>query len=321
MDSIRRVYSKIPDSGLYTQHNNKKEFYKLFNKFKVFCSYLMDSTKDDQQYKLMYDISQIEHTIETQSPEWKTLKQLLLNTNVKRTKFRHIKKKMKKLKKYPEVQKLYKTILQKYNLTPLYKEQKEHNQLTGTKSRTIGSTFEETSFPQILPIIASTLNIPINKLTLLKNVDIYLNDQHISEIDAIIVKDNQLIAVAEIKRNFDDIGHAHHQLTRTFKTLAKNYTIKNHQITTKQPIKNPIKKSFIITQFDPTTTYYNVTSRINRELLARLWKMNTANCNNELKFFFYYFKQKTLNQLNTTQTIKHYEDNNVIDNIILLTDN
>lgn len=148
---------------------------------------------------------------------------------------------IKMTKNFPDVIDIKKkTMLEKKNLqhTQEYKQLVDKIKSKGSEYQKIGNDFEQNVYNNLLQHISNILNINIDKLTILKNTDLYIkkniihtnqsedfNDinqwNHIGEIDAIIMKGKEIVAIVEIKKAFDDIPDGLFQIKRSHCTISQ----------------------------------------------------------------------------------------------------
>ncbi len=119
---------------------------------------------------------------------------------------------------------------------------------------------------------------------------IHYNKIDLGEIDAIIIKDNVVEAICEVKKSFDDIPDAYFQILRTYKhILSKNPNITlEGKLPDKTSIminisdlelkahRTPIELSYIYTNFDENTKITNIQSSLKHKLarIIACWTLN-----------------------------------------------
>ena len=118
----------------------------------------------------------------------------------------------------------------KLQKTDEYKKLVKKISQIGKKYQKLGRDFEKKVFDQLLEKVSKTKDIPIDKLKLLKNPSLYIFDTDsseseswklIGEIDAIVLKDKEIVAICEIKKSFDDIPDAFFQIKRSYQVLKE----------------------------------------------------------------------------------------------------
>tara|TARA_B110000908_G_scaffold169588_2_gene227038 strand:- start:1196 stop:2257 length:1062 start_codon:yes stop_codon:yes gene_type:complete len=331
---IIEKYNNIPDSGLFDQIETENDTTIALNKFKIFCSYILNITKNDKIYQLMQkkfmttislnksqEISYIKNQVNlTQKVSMDTLSNTIskvINEN-KKNKLNIILEKVLNKHKYHQLEK------------QLILEQKKQ----GEYSFRVGHEFEKEVSKQIIPAIANSLKLPENKLKLIENGLLKIkrdnNEILIGEVDIIVLMDNQIIAIGEIKKSLDDISDALFQINRTFITIKNNQTtfleFNNKKITNifdKIKLldeKELLKRSFIFTQYDTDKKYKKIPSKLSLFLLHVLWLGNIKNISNKFYrkiFFRLKKKQKKRYKSNVIFIFNKYNKENLIDRIQL----
>ena len=344
-DKIYNIYNKIPESSIFDDIHD-------IQKFKNFCIFLKKHTKDNKYYKLINK----RHNIEKELNKSKDIKELnILLNNIKISKpntfsLWQMEKNLIKLNNYNEdkkiksrIFKLYDNILKQSGLGIVRDDILKMNKELGNKTANVGKDFEKKTYKIMLNTISNRLDIPINKLELLKNTilkrpnsikDGIVKYYTIGEIDGIIInkEKKQIIAVCEVKRNLDDISGALYQIKRTYDTIrtTDDYILEHNnkqldksyfdyiKTLTKEQI---IKGSFIFTMYDPDIQYFNISSKIFHPLIISLWSKNNNEMNNG--YYNYYLKKikkikKKKTRYNTIHILDYFKNSGLLENVVII---
>ena len=213
----------------------------------------------------------------------------------------------------------------------------------GREYQKIGNDFEMKVFSQLSSIIIKILNLEESKLSVLHNPKLYFKDLNndwllIGEIDAVIIKEdkgiNYIVAICEMKHNFDDIPDALFQIKRSFNMLknkgANNIKLDNIILDEKYKLLDNstfLNTGFIFTsEFDTKSEYFNIQSKLRHTLLYKL------HVNYKIKYekIFTKLKNKQVHYdhvLNTKilryssgviETLELYQNNNLINRIQII---
>lgn len=155
----------------------------------------------------------------------------------------------------------------------------------GIEYMNIGKEFENNSFDILENKIQKIFNINLSKIIVHKNKTLFIKEnnewQVVGEVDAIIIyKDdgiNYILAICEIKNNFDDIPDAQYQIERSFKILQNkgNDNVRLNKLILDDSYKlyfdNILESSLIISKFDPKNNIYlDVQSKLKFILLMMI---------------------------------------------------
>ena len=210
----------------------------------------------------------------------------------------------------------------------------------GREYQKIGNDFEMKVFRQLLSIIIKILKLENSKLNVLHNPTLYFKDSNndwllIGETDSVVITAhdgiNYIVAICEMKHNFDDIPDALFQIKRSFNVLKNkgmnNVKLDNLILDEKYQLLDDstyLNMGFIFTsEFDTKSEYFNVQSKLRHYLL------NILHINYKVKYekIFEKLKNKQVQYdrvLNTKilryssgviETLKLYQSNNLIDRI------
>jgi hypothetical protein len=241
----------------------------------------------------------------------------LYDKNISLQKFiKYCKFVISKTKDDPEVLDLKRKIdleKKKMQKTDEYKKLVKKISATGKKYQKLGQDFEKKIFDRLLKHVSKVKNIPIGELKLLKNPSLYIIDiesddseswKLIGEIDAIVMKGIEIVAICEIKKSFDDIPDAFFQIKRSYKVLKERGNLQMKIVTSNNKDliidsnydlpDSVIDVSFIFTS-EPENIL-NIQSKIKFNLINKL-HMNTKI--NYKKLF-----QKILNKKNSFDKLK-----------------
>lgn len=165
----------------------------------------------------------------------------------------------------------------------------------GRKSNEIGEIIEIKARENINRLFDDTFQKYYNfklfeRVPVDKEGVIHYNKIDLGEIDAIIIKDNVVEAICEVKKSFDDIPDAYFQILRTYKhILSKNQNITlEGKLPDKTSIiinisdlelkdhRSPIDLSYIYTNFDENTKITNIQSSLKHKLarIIACWTLN-----------------------------------------------
>lgn len=242
-----------------------------------------------------------------------------------------------KTKDDPEILDMKRKIyLEKKKMQQKYEYKKLVKKISGVgkKYQKLGQDFERKVFNKLLKIVSKVKNIPIDELNLLKNPNLYIMNEDLSdseswtligEIDAIVMKDKEIVAICEIKKSFDDIPDALFQIKRSYLVIKKRDNIKmkivtsnNKDIIIDSEYDLPgslIDSSFIFTS-DPENIL-NIQSKIKFNLLNKLHISNNIKYN---KLFNKIVKKKNSTDKLTNDKILRY-DMDVLETIDLFKNN
>jgi len=335
-NDILKMYSNIPDSGLFNNIETGDYLNKTLVSFKNYCKFILDITKDDKIYQLLQKKFITNMKINKTKNMRYILKRLQLSNyssiNMIETKIDDISDKTEKKK----LKKKLKIILKKFNYIDIVNELSIETKKMGKYYMKIGHDFEKQVSNSIIPIVAKQLNYNIKELTLIENALLKFKKNNdvtlIGEIDIIVLdkKTNQIIAVGEIKKSLDDISDALFQINRTFENIKKQdvFLELNGNVYSKDIFKNIksmnsdelLKHSFIFTEYDIEKKYKKIPSKLSMVLLQILWSGNINNINDKFyKKLFFRIKKKQKNRYitNVVNTIELFKINNLLDRIIL----
>ena len=160
---------------------------------------------------------------------------------------------------------------------------------SGRELNTLGSSFEE----QVKSKINEKFDDTYTKLfnyTLTKKIprindegEEYISSKQLGEVDTIIVKDNNIVAIIETKKSFDDIPDALFQIERTFNHLKShdsNIVLKKGEdeinITDFEIGENLLNLAYIYTSYDVNNIYTNLQSPLKHLLVNKLacWRFS-----------------------------------------------
>ena len=154
---------------------------------------------------------------------------------------------------------------------------------SGRKLNSIGSSFEEQVKIKINQKFDDTYTKYFN-YTLTKKIpkindegNEYFSSLQLGEVDTIIVKDNNIVAIIETKKSFDDIPDAKFQIERTFnyfKSKDSNIVLKKGEdeinITKIKIGENLLDLAYIYTSYDANNIYTNLQSSLKHYLVPIL---------------------------------------------------
>ena len=154
---------------------------------------------------------------------------------------------------------------------------------SGRELNTLGTSFEEQVEIKINEKFDDTYTKYFNyTLTKKKTRTNYEGEESIStiqlgEVDAIIVKENSIVAIIENKKSFDDIPDALFQIKRTFNYLKShdsNIVLKKGEdeinITDFEIGENLLNLAYIYTSYDVNNIYTNLQSPLKHLLVYKL---------------------------------------------------
>lgn len=336
-DDITKMYSNIPESGLFDMIESETATNKAIVKFKKFCNFILDITNDEKIYKLL----QKKFITNMKINKTKEMKSILVLLKLKR--YHNIDMIEKNIDSIKEndirktLHKQFKSILEKYDYYKIHEELSNETKKMGKYSMKIGHDFELKVSKSILPIISKQLNYNIDDLILVENSLLKIKKENeiilIGEIDVIVLdkKTNSIIAVGEIKKSLDDISDALFQINRTFDNIKnKDVFLELNGTIYPKNIFNNIKmmdstellsRSFIFTEYNISKKYKKTPSKLSLVLLQILWSGNINNISNKFyKKLFFRIKKKQKNRYITdvVNTIELFKKNNLLDRIILI---
>ena len=182
-----------------------------------------------------------------------------------------------------------------------------------------GHDFETLVYQNITQYIASIKKKSISNLKLLRNPKLYILDNTsdseswilIGEIDGIILEERNIIAIAEIKKAFDDIPDAFFQIKRSYQAIQERNNIvmklitdKNKEIILDSTFNLPnslIESSFIFT--NKPENILNIQSKIKFSLIYKLHAQKKVNYDKLFKKIIN--KKNSLNKLNNTTILRY----------------
>lgn len=336
MDSILKMYSNIPNSGLFDNIETEDNLNKSLVLFKNYCKFILDITKDDKIYQLLQKKFITNMKINKTKNMQHILKRLQLSNY---SSINIIEKNINELSDNKEKKKLkkkLKIILKKFNYIDIVNELSIETKKIGKYYMKIGHDFEKQVSNNIIPIVAKQLNYNLKDLTLIENALLKLRKNNeitlIGEIDIIVLdkKNNQIIAVGEIKKSLDDISDALFQINRTFENIKNqdvflelNGNIYSNDIFKSIKSMNSdelLKHSFIFTEYDNEKKYKKIPSKLSQVLLQILWSGNINNISDKFyKKLFFRIKKKQKNRYitNVVNTIELFKMKMLLDRIIL----
>ena len=244
-------YYRIPNTNLYDEDESFN-----INIFKKYVLYFKRLYKNDKKFKLEKKICFL---------QTKQKRLLKIEKNLNEDEIKELQNKIDALKIY------------------------------GRKSNEIGKIIEIKARENINRLFDDTFQKYYNfKLFETVEVDkegvIHYNKIDLGEIDAIIIKDNVVEAICEVKKSFDDIPDAYFQILRTYKhILSKNpnitlegklpdktYIMINISDLELKVHRTPIDLSYIYTNFDENTKITNIQSSLKHNLARKIacWNLN-----------------------------------------------
>jgi hypothetical protein len=231
-------------------------------------------------------------------------------------------------------------IIEEFKKKEDYEKVKEMNKIKGDKIKKMGAEYEELVFAQMNKIISEKTKK--DNLKILKNHTLYefietkkgKKKINIGEIDAIVIDENKnIIAICEIKSNFDGIPDALYQAERTLKKLIDNnntfledenknkITLSKFKIT-KGSLLNNI---FLFSKFKKNEPYINFPGSFKHGLLDALVTKNNKIINKIKESIFKKIKEKQFKQgrynRDVIDTILEFKKENLLDHIQVITKN
>ena len=238
INNIEDIYESIPKSGLYDMSLSEE---KRVEKFKNFCDFLYDKTKNNEEILQLKRKNLLERKKLTDTDEYKDLVKLI---NSRGDKYRKIGDDFEK--------KVFK------NIIPIIKKE---------------FSLKQSDFILLKNPILYLKN---EELSESKDEDIW---ETVGEIDSVIIENkdgaNNIIAICEFKQNFDDIPDALFQIKRShdvIKSKGKNNVRLNDTILDETyrlaNNDNYIKSSLIFTTFSESETdYFDIQSKLRHYLI------------------------------------------------------
>lgn len=336
LDGILKMYSNIPDSGLFNNIETQDNLSKNLVLFKKYCKFILNNTKDDKIYQLL----QKKFITNMKINKTKNIQYILKRLKISnQSSIRMIETKIDDILDKTEKNRLKKKlniILKKFHYIDIVNQLSEETKKMGKYYMKVGHDFEKQVSNTIIPIVAKQLNYNVKELILIENALLKIRKNNeiilIGEIDVIVLdkKNNNIVAVGEIKKSFDDISDALFQINRTFENIKnKNVFLElNGKIYSNDIFKNIksmtldelLKHSFIFTEYDINKKYKKIPSKLSMVLLQILWSGNINNISSKFyKKLFLRIKKKQKNRYisNAVNTIEQFKIKNLLDRIIL----
>lgn len=215
----------------------------------------------------------------------------------------------------------------------------------GEEYKKIGYDFEQLVFSKLIELIKEDIEISNSEIQVLKNPVLYISNddsevsdswQTLGEIDAVIIKKIKnkkcIIAICEIKNNFDDIPDALFQIKRSFDAINSNKLVKlNNEILDDKYIF-PENSSFLDISFVFTSSlnsekeYFNIQSKLKHYLVNIVHSYSKLNYKKILKkikkkqIYFDKLNEIEIKRYNSDifETINLLKSNNLINRIKIL---
>ena len=236
IDKIIKLYESIPESGLYNKSLSEEI---NLTKFKIYCDYLHDKTKNNEDILQLKRKLLLERKKLTDSDEYK---ELVTKINGRGDYYRKIGEDF---------------------------EKKVFNELIPIVTKDLGL---ENSKVELLK--NPVLYLKNEELSESNDEDTW---ETVGEIDSVIIqkKDgiNYIIAICEFKHNFDDIPDALFQIKRSYNTIINKGkdNVKLNNVILDETYKLPENSNYLNVSFIFTSLsdidYYNIQSKLRHYLI------------------------------------------------------
>ena len=292
-DRIVNIYRQIPDTGLY---NSSLSLKKRINIFKIYCEYLKNKTKDNEEVIMSKRKKILEQQGLTESSEYIEL-----------------------IKRISDRGREFQDIGTDFETTLFIKINELFTRILGVDEKDLTIFRNPKLYYKEVSEETDTERWNL-----------------IGEIDAVVIQRkediNYIVGICEMKSSFDDIPDGLFQIKRSFNTIqAKGLdNVKLNDIILDDtfridPSSNYYSIGYIFTSFDESQTYFNLQSKIRHYLInmVHLPYINYVKIfNNILKKQISYdkFFDRVVNRYakDVLETIEEYRTSGFLDNIRII---